>query len=583
MAETSAKTEAAPAETADPGGRRRFALAMGLSLLTAGLWQLAFAPFDQFYLGYVLLVPWAAGILMCRRFRAGLLVGSVVWVLAWAIGLYWLTWVTLGGYLALLVYLWLYAVVAVWMLRRSAAARLPLWAVMGAMVVALEYARAYGLSGFPWFFLAQSQYRQTMLIQIADATGQYGVSLLLAMTNGLVLEAIWRCVLKRPGPGRWSLPTGLAITLAMLAGMLLYGQYRLGQDTRSPGPTVGLVQCAFPISLFHDEPDRTEFFEVNYRLSAELVDRAELDLLVWPETVLPSFFEWDFRRIDPAGYNRPEIVQELKDRNLPLQRRLGELLAAEECRLLAGASVLRNDPRYPDEMSMFNSAVVFEPVAGGVRAVAMYDKMHPVPFSEYTPFRDSLPWLYRSLRSVVPTQMVQLVPGDGVVRMRTSDAPDAWRFATPICYEGVFARICRDLAYDRGRKRIDLLVNISNDGWFVYQGPAGHHASTELDQHLAMYVFRAIENRVPVVRSVNTGLSGFIDSNGRIEQLIGRDGQRKMVEAAGARQVLVDARHSVYSRVGDAVAQACSLAAMVLAVAAQRRARKRKNRGIGTE
>ena len=158
--------------------------------------------------------------------------------------------------------------------------------------------------------------------------------------------------------------------------------------------------------------------------------------------------------------------------------------------------------------------------------------------------------------------------GKRTVRFNIGGDNRRWTVATPICYEGVFARVCRRLAYDGRRKAIDCLVNLSNDGWFIAPLPDGPRPSGELDQHLAAYVFRAIENRVPVVRAVNTGISGFIDSSGRIERLV-RDeptGLTRMITGAAHQQVVVDDRRSVYSLVGDAAANVCSLAAVVLAL-----------------
>jgi len=200
-----------------------------------------------------------------------------------------------------------------------------------------------------------------------------------------------------------------------------------------------------------------------------------------------------------------------------------------------------------------------------------------VPFS--APWPDGWPWLHRLLRRFVPAVMEQLVPGEQVYRFGIGSADGRqWTAAAAICYEGTFARVCRRLVYDlepKGRdgllvglcrwlgyvwapqKKADCLINLSNDGWFVAQWSGRTWASSELDQHLAAYVFRAIENRLPVVRAVNTGISGFIDANGRIVELVGHESTTtpKMATGTVSREVLVDRRRSVYSSVGDAAAQ----------------------------
>jgi apolipoprotein N-acyltransferase len=251
--------------------------------------------------------------------------------------------------------------------------------------------------------------------------------------------------------------------------------------------------------------------------------------------------------------------------------------------------------------------------------------MHLVPFSEYVPFKSSWLALHRFLRSFVPEVMEQLEPGEGpliydLVRPTVSGPVPAigpatsvtrasgaaqnpspgpartWRLATPICYEGVFDYVCRDLVWRDGAKAADVLVNLSNDGWFVWQLDDGpFHLSTEHSQHLAQYCFRAVENRVPVVRAVNTGISASIDSTGAILAQVGKDSHSGMIAGTllldgregpgpGAVQhgplVLVDRRWSVYSRVGDVFAMLVSAAAAALTVMLVWRRRSKKERQL---
>ncbi len=130
-----------------------------------------------------------------------------------------------------------------------------------------------------------------------------------------------------------------------------------------------------------------------------------------------------------------------------------------------------------------------------------------------------------------------------------------FRFAVPICYEDVMPYVSRRFVTDpdTGGKRTDLLLNISNDGWF------GH--TNEHPRHLAICAFRAVENRVPIARAVNTGISGFIESNGRIHDLVTKDGRSRGPGVTGysVATLQVDSRHSLYSRVGDVFALACLL------------------------
>jgi apolipoprotein N-acyltransferase len=236
------------------------------------------------------------------------------------------------------------------------------------------------------------------------------------------------------------------------------------------------------------------------------------------------------------------------------------------CPVLAGGST-QASPAGQRQKLRRNSAILYQLDSRGRLEIAqVYSKSLLVPFGEYVPFGpgDSFEilWLHRWLRSFVPESMPQLEPGSGPVSFSLAPKSQA-RFAVPICYEGVFDRYCRNLAYRGGRKQADLLVNISNDGWFIHVQPGRSSPSTELDQHLAQYVFRAIENRLPVVRAVNVGISGQIDSNGRIIKVVRQDDRKAMVAGTLVAQTLVDSRRSPYSLVGDGFAYLVCLVAVV--------------------
>jgi len=281
--------------------------------------------------------------------------------------------------------------------------------------------------------------------------------------------------------------------------------------------------------------------------------------------------------------------------------------------LLIGSCAMHPNPQPLDDRDLFirrNSVLLFD---RGPLSVGEYSKKHLVPFGEYVPFRHGWPWLHKFLRSFVPAEMPQLDPGRdetifqlhvprrmGVSPMQTlaeeqtspsqshvdetatsytehgrdayathgrdARATDTYRIAAPVCYEGVVARLCRSLVMGYGDKRADMIVNQSNDGWFVYRdGTDQWRGTTEQAQHLAQYVFRAVENRVPVVRAVNTGISAHVDSNGRIQAEIARDGNITMVtgtlvldgQAGGdgrflhGPRVRIDDRVSPYGRWGN--------------------------------
>ena len=168
----------------------------------------------------------------------------------------------------------------------------------------------------------------------------------------------------------------------------------------------------------------------------------------------------------------------------------------------------------------------------------------------------------------------------------------AYKFGVMICYEGTVPYIARKFTLDDdGRKHIDWLINISNDGWFVRFKDGKVFPSTELPQHAAICAFRAVENRLAVLRSVNTGVSCLIDSLGRI-----RNGYSAgtLPDKATARtgmagwftdRIPIDKRTSFFSRHGEWLDFCCEVCLILLIIvplsAKLLRTRKQKVRSSG--
>ncbi|MHC4187997.1 MAG: carbon-nitrogen hydrolase family protein [Planctomycetota bacterium] len=144
-----------------------------------------------------------------------------------------------------------------------------------------------------------------------------------------------------------------------------------------------------------------------------------------------------------------------------------------------------------------------------------------------------------------------------------------------ICYEDVVPYIARNFTLDEnGQKRLHWLVNISNDGWFVRFDKDNVTASTELVQHTAVCVFRAVENRLAVVRSVNTGISCLIDTLGRIKNgFLDGDLPKIALERTACQgwfvdTVPIDKRTTIFSKTGQWLGLSCAVCFVLLAVAA---------------
>ncbi len=574
--------------------RRRLSVAL-LSILSSAVLLICFAPFDRWYLAYVALVPWGLAVIGGHKGRWAILWCWLGGVIFWAAGIYWLTWITFIGYILLLPLLGVYWLVAGVVIRRAFGRGWPMFVTLPVVWVALEYARSFtlwpalpvDLSGFPWFFLAHSQHTCTGLIQLTDITGQYGVSFFVAMVNGAIIDVLAQPLFVRTsGGGRLTRKIGVAVGACAVAAaaMLGYGAYRLNQNTTHPGPKIGVVQLAFPVSLFQKGASPQDIFDAHVDNTSPLAD-AGCNIVFWPESMLsfgnmdPGYWrDFDPDAINPRDPSRPAYSPEQQEHIRTYQsnlRTLHGLIKNLGCPLLAGGGMPAGRPG--PETGRSNSALLLDLNEKGQLCLkGRYDKMHLVPFSECVPFRESWPDLHALVRRFVPGVMPQLEPGKSVVRFEIPYNGQTVRFAVPICYEGTFARVCRRLVMSGRQKRIDMLVNLSNDGWFIYNHSEKPHAGTELAQHLTLYKFRAIEFRVPVIRVVNTGISAHIDSCGRICDVIEHNGVREMVAGNMAVQILVDDRVSVYSLIGDIFAQVVCLIAVVGVVIIFRRPRTRE-------
>jgi apolipoprotein N-acyltransferase len=521
------------------------------ALFSSLLLWLCFFPVNWGWLAWVSLVPLLILVRSDARPRR-------IYFTAWLVGLAFfvpaLQWMRVADpmmyvtWIALAVYVALYFPAAVFFTRLlDRHTRMPLLIGFPAAWTALEFARAYALGGFAWYYMAHTQHDVLPLIQISDIGGSYLVSFLIVAVNAFVFQCLssrfpgmFSPSPKKERPGVRTLAWRATILAITFAAVLSYGYWRLSETTSQPGPTVALIQGSLPQQIRNaaGSPDAAERY-VNLMLEHydRLCDEAShesAELIVWPET---SFlYGWsEISRALPEN-KIPPAWQEMKSR----VKRRGETIAARwKTNVLLGVNEtdLGSDLRE----HRYNTAILVDRTGG---RAGRYDKMHRVPFGEYVPLRDYIPWLEK----FAPYDFdYSIVAGKKWTRFPLGSQ----RFGVLICYEDTDAALARRYATtDADGPPVDFLVNISNDGWF--------DGTSEHDEHLAICRFRAIECRRSVVRAVNMGISAIIDSNGRIRALPGPDwGGSKKVAAVLTGTVPIDSRNSNYARFGDWFAWLC--------------------------
>jgi len=553
-----------------------------LGLISGTALTLCFNVSGLSWLAFIALVPWVVGTTACASVGWAMLGSFLLGLAFWMVNTYWVVPITVAGYLGECVYLSAYFLLAGWLLRHCyQRCRLPFFLMLPIIWVGLELLRGHVITGFSWLLLGHSQYRWIRLIQIADLTGAYGVSFIVAMTNGLIVDLFLQPLFLRTKSG--SKPSVVAaVGVVALAGVgvftLVYGTVQMYSGQFRPGPKVALIQENFPISVTRAPENDLEVF-AKHRQSTLLANKMyKPDLIVWPESMAQPF-------LYPKLIEQPAAVNQMPDfavingsigtivpqnqvtmedfRNAQyVQEELGKLASEVKAYLLVGSSarIITDKPDSNQlQMNQRNSAFLCRP--DGLLLHQRYDKIHLVPFGEYIPFRKALPALYELILKLSPYNFDHTIengPEPPEVFSFTTADGKSYRFATPICYEGTVPDLCRRFVLPASGNKIDFLVNISNDGWF--------NASWELSQHLVCYVFRAVENRIAIARAVNTGISGFVDSTGRLHNLVEENGRIRGVEGISSAELQIDSRISLYSRAGDWFALLCGLGALIIFV-----------------
>jgi apolipoprotein N-acyltransferase len=422
--------------------------------------------------------------------------------------------------------------------------QIPLLLAAPVIWVGLEYVRAYVLTGFPWYYLAHSQFRQIYLIQVADLTGSLGISLLIAIVNAMVVDLLTLPLFYTTRAGTRLRPrqhVRLCLVTILVGTTLCYGAFRVSTAVFRDGPKLALLQS----NIEQRHKVKGDPAAIKTKLMG-LVERAlahneRPDLIVWPETAYP----YRYIAIDPSvdAETLENQVRSISAKITPAEwlkvqavvaDDLHDLTAKANVPMLVGSIYYHH--RKPS-FEKYNSALLLRP---GFSGIDFYHKMHLVPFGEYVPFIETLPWL-----SILTPYHGQRVPSLSFGHDPRCLRLGNYVLAVTICFEDTVPQvIARFFPSDGNDGAPDVLINLSNDGWF--------HGSAELDMHLANGVFRAVEHRVPVTRAVNTGLTALIDGNGEIRAALPK-------ESDGVLSVTVplDDRRSPYSRLGDWLGLSC--------------------------
>lgn len=471
--------------------------------LSGALTGLAFPKFELIFFGWISLIP-LFYVLFPRRPRQSFVLGLTAGTSFYLILLYWIPAVPAyyGGlslpfsfliYLLFAVFLalfWAFPCMVISLIER----RFPLiiFILIPMLWVTFEYAITYILTGFPWGLLAYSQYKNIYLIQTAAFTGVYGISFILVFFQSMIVFFL------KSRKKAWLISAFIFILFIHLLGIATIKRDLHARN----GFKAAVIQGNVPSSIQWDitpEPTKKELFLQHLELSRQAVQEG-VRLLVWPELSVPLCFSCNYGLYQEF---KTELTQFARSMNITLV--LGTYETAYE----------------RDNILYFNSAVALMPDG----KYSQYNKMHLVPFGEYTPYKMIFSFIANFTHAIG-----ELTPGDRIIFHQFNDI----RFGTPICYEIIFPALVRKFCLGGA----EFLVTLTNDGWYG--------TSSAPYQHFSIAVFRAVENRRYLLRAATTGISGIIDPYGRILKRSVLNQQVFLTE-----QISSIKKMTVYTRYGD--------------------------------
>lgn len=458
-------------------------------LISSVLYIFSFPPFNYYYCAWICLVPLIIAVDKENSIRV---VVEKSFFSGWIIflgGLYWLTKVTIAGYLILTFYMAFY--IAIFCIIRFYNKNFILVPVAWTV---LEFIKGNLGGGMPWLILGTSQYEFLSLIQISNITGVYGVSFIVALVNSVIADLFSVINIKRK-------IAAFITAVLILCLTIIYGKNIINQTVSGEKIKIGIVQPNIPQDIKWD-PNCTDW------MLSQLLDLTKniytVDLIIWPETAVPTLLQY------------PELF-----------KKIASVIKDLKTNIIIGTQTIGVSDN--KEVKYYNSAVL---VSKNGFLTGKYNKIHLVPFGEYIPFGEKIP----ILKKLTPIED-GFTNGNEYTLFNLTDSFPC--FSVLICFEDIFPGLARIFV----KKGARFLINITNDAWY--------DKTAACYQHAYISVFRAVENRVPFIRSTNTGLSCFIDYNGKMFEV------EPFKQANENREMLVPDIKTFYTKYGDVFSWIC--------------------------
>ncbi len=553
--------------------------ALFAGLLSALFLMLAFPPFS--FWGFAFLIPFPLFIVArSQKFSPSI---TAFWAAlgsspGWAWTHLWIADISVGGLIPLVIQLSIYTFLFVWIARHAVDRLGHEVFVLPIVWVGVEFFRGSILwSGYPWYLIAQPLIDSPwgILAMPASVGGVYFVSYLCATYCIVLLLAISSKASR--DRLRFGIIAGIVLTCWIGIGYLLVPS----EPERPQTLRVAVIQPnvaqdnRLDWTVRQRIRDWLDLRELTIAAATDPRNPEPVDVIIWPEGFVSGWtldpvslaveraqrLAWSMVPRIPddvpelVGYPSKISATTVVDELLILQSALDipmvvGSVAFDNLRIVEtddGIEYLRD--------AMYNSAFV---LLDGEPQSVWYDKLHLTPFGEVMPYISTWDWLENKLLAI-GAQGMQFVLSKGKkpkrltipIQRENESETDSVSLATPICFEGTISHVCRELVFDGGKRQAQIMINITNDGWFG-SWDAGR------ETHLLIARWRCIELNTPMVRSANTGISSAIDHRGVVQSrtitpLDASDPRRGYLIT----DVVLGQGSTVYARLGDSFGWLC--------------------------
>ncbi len=401
--------------------------------------------------------------------------------------------------------------------------------------VAFEYFNTLGFLGYSYGIMGYTQWNFPVLIRVSSIFGVWGISFLLVFFSACTASFLFEFYKEKDIKNvykRYKLP--MMIWLGTFFAFILYGAFTKIDFSDNSKVKIALVQPNHDPWVGNFEVYKNNYEALKILSEKALKDYPDLDLVVWPETAFIPRIKWHYKYSDssnPSSSLVRDLLNFLNNQRVPF-------LIGNDDGVLGKKFSDNSFDNFEDKRLDYNAALLFIPKKNILPPEPhTYRKTHLVPFTEHFPYQKLFPRLYEFLKEN-DTHFWEKGKEANLLEFKNL------KIGTPICFEDTFGYISKVFS----RKGANIIINLTNDAWA--------NSAVSQYQHLSMAVFRAVENRLPVLRATSSGQTAFIDQNGKIQNMLSPFVKDVLIADV---TVLTERHKTVYSYLGDFFGILCTV------------------------